>query len=283
VLVYYLEYGGYWVELPRGDTLIGRDVHCALRFNDPAVSRQHLRIERRGGDVVIEDLGSSNGTLVNGAELAGARKLVDNDRIRLGARELAFRVIDDEAEEQQSTRREVSLATFSQLDATHRPTTPQPHSVGAKRSQRCPKCGAAVVAGDARCASCGHDWDQVRPRAATLESYDRRGHERVAIELHLVYRSAELEIEATTRDLSNSGVFVCTQVLEPMGTQCELTILVDGGPPVSHGGVVRRVVEQAGSEPVGLGIEFVAVGDAERRWLDAAVERGNVTQPIELP
>ncbi len=56
--------------------------------------------------------------------------------------------------------------------------------------------------------------------------------------------SSELEIEATTRDLSTSGVFVCTQVLEPLGTTCELTLLVDGGPPVHVKGVVRRVVER---------------------------------------
>ena len=281
MLVYYLEYGGYWVELPRGDTIVGRDVHCALRFNDPAVSRQHLRIARSGGDVVIEDLKSSNGTLINGVELIGARTLVDRDRIRLGARELSFRVIDDAAEEQAATRREVSFATFSQLEGSHRPTAPQPRSVGAKRNQRCPKCGADVKAGDASCPTCGHDWGNVRPRAVTRDSYDRRGHERIPIELHIVYRSAELEVEATTRDLSHSGVFVCSEVLEPIGTECELTILVDGGPPVSLTGVVRRVVEQAGSEPVGLGIEFVAIGEVERRWLDAAVTRARVTQPVE--
>ena len=57
-------------------------------------------------------------------------------------------------------------------------------------------------------------------------------------------RSSELEIEATSRDLCESGVFVCTQVLEPIGTECQLTILPDGSPPIAVRGVVRRVVER---------------------------------------
>ena len=43
----YLEYLGDAVELPIGETVIGRDIGCSLRFNDPSVSRRHLKIVRR--------------------------------------------------------------------------------------------------------------------------------------------------------------------------------------------------------------------------------------------
>ena len=73
-------------------------------------------------------------------------------------------------------------------------------------------------------------------------------------------------------------------VLDPIGTACELTLLIDGGPPLHVGGIVRRVVEheQAGLEPVGLGIEFVDVGQPERKWLDFALQRMDDTGVVHL-
>jgi hypothetical protein len=103
---------------------------------------------------------------------------------------------------------------------------------------------------------------------------NRRRHDRQVIELHLVYTSSELEIEAMSRDLSESGVFVCTQVLDPIGTECQLTILVDGGPPIDVQGVVRRVVERAiDGDPIGLGVEFVGLGEPQRSWIRTTIDR----------
>jgi pSer/pThr/pTyr-binding forkhead associated (FHA) protein len=56
------------------------------------VSERHALIEvRDGGEVVLEDLGSKHGTLVNGAPPTGRVLLHDGDRIRLGHTELVFR------------------------------------------------------------------------------------------------------------------------------------------------------------------------------------------------
>ena len=86
--------------------------------------------------------------------------------------------------------------------------------------------------------------------------------------------SSELEIEATTRDLSHSGVFVRTQILDPVGTTCRLTILIDGGPPLEVRGVVRRVVHTHDhDEEIGLGVELTGLGRQERAWLDAVLAR----------
>jgi hypothetical protein len=70
-------------------------------------------------------------------------------------------------------------------------------------------------------------------------------------------------------------VFVCSEVLDDVGTECELMILIDGGPPVHVRGIVRRVVEVESSsdEPAGMGVEFTQVGAAEGAWLDTATTR----------
>jgi pSer/pThr/pTyr-binding forkhead associated (FHA) protein len=59
-------------------------------LNDPGASRQHARIEVRGDTYVIVDLGSTNGTLVNG-EQAAERALDGGDRITIGTSVLEFR------------------------------------------------------------------------------------------------------------------------------------------------------------------------------------------------
>ena len=67
-----------------GITLIGRSTECALTLSDAGVSRFHSRLEWSDGQVTIEDLGSSNGTYVNGELVAQRRTLADGDSIRIG-------------------------------------------------------------------------------------------------------------------------------------------------------------------------------------------------------
>ena len=278
----YLEYLGDSVELPLGETIIGRDVGCTLRFNDPSVSRRHLKFVRRASDVFVEDLGSSNGTIVNGRRLSGALRLLDNDRVLIGTRELAIRIPEIEEKEPPT----LNLSDLSVTDALRARSTTSKVPVTVPpplANQRCPRCGAAVSAEDDECASCQYKWGSFRPQSTTLVGANplatplhRRRHERHSLELHIVYVSDDLEIEATTRDLSVSGVFVCTQVLEPLGTKCALTLLADGGPPLEVRGIVRRVIERedaAAHDEVGLGIELTGIGERERAWLEALVAR----------
>ena len=66
------------------ELLVGRDPDCGLQFGDGSVSRRHSRIFLAGGAVYIEDLGSQNGTFVNGSRLDLARLLRSGDEIRVG-------------------------------------------------------------------------------------------------------------------------------------------------------------------------------------------------------
>ena len=81
---FWLRFGDHDVELPQGETVLGRSVKCQLVIDDPLVSRSHARIVVNGSRVGIEDLGSANGVLVNGERLAGTREIVQGDRVALG-------------------------------------------------------------------------------------------------------------------------------------------------------------------------------------------------------
>ena len=68
---------------------IGRLPECEVPVNDPNVSRRHAEVRRQGADYVVVDLGSTNGTRVNGAGVR-ERRLADGDEISVGNTTLRF-------------------------------------------------------------------------------------------------------------------------------------------------------------------------------------------------
>jgi two-component system, cell cycle response regulator len=76
---------GRVLRVEEGDAVIGRSASCSLRVDDPGISRRHARVIRVADAVAIEDLESSNGTLVNGDRVTDRRVLEDGDKLRLGA------------------------------------------------------------------------------------------------------------------------------------------------------------------------------------------------------
>ena len=71
-------------DLTKEVTLMGRDVTNDISLGDPEVSRQHARLTRTPGGYVIEDLGSTNGSFVNGERLVAPRVLASGDLLGLG-------------------------------------------------------------------------------------------------------------------------------------------------------------------------------------------------------
>jgi hypothetical protein len=71
--------------LPLGTTVLGRGQDADVILADSSVSRRHAELHAGAAKVVIRDLGSSNGTFVNGARLTGSTELHDGDEVRVGS------------------------------------------------------------------------------------------------------------------------------------------------------------------------------------------------------
>lgn len=75
---------GVSYELTKSEIFIGRDVHNDIVINDAEISRKHARMVMQAGGYVLEDLGSTNGSFVNGQRLMGPHVLRPNELIMLG-------------------------------------------------------------------------------------------------------------------------------------------------------------------------------------------------------
>jgi FHA domain len=75
-----------------GDVVLGRGDRAEIRLEDPFASSRHARVYEQGNIVVIEDLGSTNGTFLNEELLQTVRPLHPGDRVRIGDSEFAFEV-----------------------------------------------------------------------------------------------------------------------------------------------------------------------------------------------
>jgi len=77
------------IEVPKDQSMVGRDPSCEIVVTDGSVSRRHARLEKRAGAWWVVDQGSANGTYVNSLKVA-EQALKNRQELRFGA--LAFRV-----------------------------------------------------------------------------------------------------------------------------------------------------------------------------------------------
>jgi pSer/pThr/pTyr-binding forkhead associated (FHA) protein len=70
--------------------VMGRGDQAEIRLEDPFASSRHAKLTRQGGIVVLEDLGSTNGTYLNEEILAGPQPLHAGDRVRIGDSEFTY-------------------------------------------------------------------------------------------------------------------------------------------------------------------------------------------------
>ena len=105
-----------------GDQLnIGRDSTNEITINDAEVSRRHARLTFQGGKYVLEDLGSTNGTFVNGQRLAGPRVLKAGEVVSFGEQiVLVFEVVTNDPGATMVSPRAAAVPSAS------RPVTPPP-------------------------------------------------------------------------------------------------------------------------------------------------------------
>jgi pSer/pThr/pTyr-binding forkhead associated (FHA) protein len=76
--------------------VVGRSAKCDVIVRDPDVSRRHLRVELIEGELWAEDMGSSNGSLVNGEQLARRSRIPEGALLRVCDHEIRVRIVRSE-------------------------------------------------------------------------------------------------------------------------------------------------------------------------------------------
>src|ERR671924_331665 len=76
--------------IDKQSVVIGRSKDCDVRVADPNVSRRHAEVRQEGTTYWLVDLGSTNGTFVNGVKVSRARKLTPGDLVRVGETDFRF-------------------------------------------------------------------------------------------------------------------------------------------------------------------------------------------------
>jgi serine phosphatase RsbU (regulator of sigma subunit)/pSer/pThr/pTyr-binding forkhead associated (FHA) protein len=109
--------------LERDGTLIGRQPDAAIYLESLAVSRQHARVTCEGESWFVEDLGSSNGTFVNGARVHGRAPLTERDLLQIGPYVLNLRAETEERppEADHIIRAQIDVASSNQTLYTQNP------------------------------------------------------------------------------------------------------------------------------------------------------------------
>lgn len=79
--------------------MVGRGLDADLRIEDAGISRRHARFVQENGQVVVEDLGSTNGTFVNGSRVDGRLVLADGDKLQFGTSTILRFQFQDPADE----------------------------------------------------------------------------------------------------------------------------------------------------------------------------------------
>src|SRR2546423_8817165 len=90
LIVKYPDRAAEHFQINRLRVTIGRSARNDLCIPDPFASRVHAEVRREGDEYILQDLGSANGTLYNGATVEGAIHLTAGGRIQIGETEIDF-------------------------------------------------------------------------------------------------------------------------------------------------------------------------------------------------
>ena len=81
---YLTDPNGHEHRLPAQTAVIGRAIECDVVITSKSVSREHTRVRQDGRRWFVEDLGSTNGTYLNGERVIGSLALLDGDTLKVG-------------------------------------------------------------------------------------------------------------------------------------------------------------------------------------------------------
>jgi pSer/pThr/pTyr-binding forkhead associated (FHA) protein len=138
--------------LVEDEIVLGRQTGGAGQFPDAEMSRMHARIAREAaGDYGIEDLGSSNGTFVNGLRISAPTLLSVGDSIELGATALVVRGLPSEAVEgvkEQGVEEPTAAVAPSSAATTGPSAAPVPPTLALRLEVDFAACRASVALDD---------------------------------------------------------------------------------------------------------------------------------------
>src|SRR5690349_13771912 len=121
------EFSGQAYELIIEKTTVGRADHNTLVLRHDTVSSQHCEILANGPEVIVRDLGSRNGTFVNGARFQGQRQVKSGQTIRFGNVEARLEIELDSSYDPDTSETAVHLHQKLMRGANkERKPTPQP-------------------------------------------------------------------------------------------------------------------------------------------------------------
>jgi pSer/pThr/pTyr-binding forkhead associated (FHA) protein len=112
-----------------GEKIIGREATADVHLDDRALSRKHAKVEKRGAAIWVSDLGSANGTYVNGEKLEAPRRLHQGDLVSVGHYKIAV-------EGTAAASEKMPVLTLTGPEGTHRFAMVGEHIV-IGRSQSC--------------------------------------------------------------------------------------------------------------------------------------------------
>jgi len=280
-----LRYAGREIAMRQGENFVGRSVECQLRFNDASISRRHLRIMCTERGAFIENLSLTNGSKLNGETLLQLQELSDGDIIELGNR--ALRVTID-LQARAPTSPTMNAFKAADLASSNHLTNENDEFDGGPLQpidapslvsrlcetalRNCPKCRAQIARKQSNCSGCGYQWPTANPAMPTqqilIQDYSKRKASRFAVRCPIIYYSDFLTLDCTARDVGSDGMFIASEVLDPVGTLCQITALPDGWPALQfQAKVCHASTEIIHGRPAGFGVQFTPPSDAMDAWL----------------
>lgn len=254
--------GSYDIALRPGESLIGRTRACHLRVDDPTVSRRHARLLVVRDVCTIADLGSRNGVKINGEKIHDARPLSDGDVVAVGACVFTVHVDHDVHDAEESDQLEVE-------DITQLPNELE-YQIPIYRT--CIRCRGMLKKGEAVCPHCTAEQDQsFKTISLWVDPHGRRGSYRAPVRMRALYVSAFMTLDGEISDISLGGAFFSTQLLDDLGTPCDLLVFpTDDSEVVRFSAEVVRASQNDGGT-LGVGVRFVKMSGAAQSWLLSVV------------